>query len=116
MLTRNMKRGMLVGLGVLAIGAPLTIFAQGLGGGQQGDQPPGGGQPGMRFQPMGMGGGGGAAIALDSTHLFVVQGNRVFKIRKSDLAIDAQATLPGQQRMQPGGPGGAPPPIDGAAK
>ena len=74
----------------------------GQGGGPGGFGGPGGGGQGGRG---GFGGGGGsAAMVEDSTSLYILQGNRLFKISKSDLRVEKQGELPAPPR--PGGVGG----------
>lgn len=51
-------------------------------------QPPQGPGPG----PMMMG-GGGAAMVVDGDFLYIVQGNRIFKVRKSNLEVAATGQL-----------------------
>lgn len=84
-------------------------FGQGGAGGGFG-QP---GQPGrgFQFQPMGM--GGAPTMIGDEKNLFILQGNRLIKVKKSDLSIEAEKQLPNPRPPQgggaPGGPGGMPP-------
>lgn len=129
-MSNKTKMALLAALTIGAIAIPLTIttsFAQeqtkppvdqqggppgqggGFGGPPQGGpgQGPGQGQfrPGQPMQGGGMmmgGGGGGTAMVEDGSHLFIVQGNRVFKLGKSDLKVIAAGELPRPQ-MQ-GGP------------
>lgn len=80
----------------------------GQGGFQRGGQ---GGQPGFPGgqggpMMMGGGGGGGTAIVEEGPYLYIVQGNRMFKVNKSDLKVVAQGELPRPM----GGPGGGAPP------
>ena len=60
------------------------------------------GQPGQ-FQPGGgmmRGAGMGASTMLDDdSSLYVLQGNRLFKINKSDLRVVKEGMLPGQPPM-----------------
>lgn len=73
--------------------------------GQGGSQfRPSQGMPGGGMMMGGGGGGGGTAMVDDGNSLFIVQGNRVFKLNKSDLKVAAQGELPRPQ--MPGGPGG----------
>lgn len=67
-------------------------------GGEQGGQRPGG----MQFGGM-MGGGGSAAIDSDQYFLYVVQGNNIFKVQKSDLKVVSNGQL---MQMPAGGPQG----------
>ncbi|MEQ1823813.1 MAG: hypothetical protein ABL949_15000 [Fimbriimonadaceae bacterium] len=69
-------------------------------GGPGSFRPGQGGQGGMMMG----GGGGGTAMVEDGSNLFILQGNRVFKLSKSDLKVVAQGELPRPQ--MPGGPGG----------
>ena len=67
-----------------------------------------------------MGGGGGGAVMIDdNSNLYVMRGNMVFKISKSDMKITGQTELPRPMRGagfppprggdgRPGGPGGGP--------
>lgn len=64
---------------------------------------------------MGGGGGGGATMVEEGNFLFIVQGNRMFKVNKSDLKVVATGELPrpmggpaggGQPPAQPGTRGG----------
>lgn len=106
-------------------GAPPPAGFQGgggFGGGQgqgQGQPPQGGfrgqgGQGGQGFpgggMQMGMGGGGGGGTTMveEGLYLYIVQGNRVFKLSKQDLKVIAQGELPrAMGGPQPGGlPGG----------
>lgn len=110
---RNTILGALAGaaaIGALSIGAtlsnsnaqaadntPVTQGAPPGPGAQRGQGQPG--QPGQ-FGPQGpgggmmMGGGGGTAMVVDADSLYIVQGNRLFKVRKSNLEVIAQGTLP----------------------
>lgn len=64
------------------------------GGGQRGGQ--GGQGGGFQGQGMMMGGGagGGTTMVEEGSFLFIVQGNRMFKVNKSDLKVVAQGELP----------------------
>lgn len=46
-------------------------------------------QPPMMGPPM-----GGTAVTSDGTHLFIVSGINVYKVRKSDLTVEKTAMLP----------------------
>lgn len=108
-------------LAFVAIAAPTTFFAnayaqdsqggppQGgpgggarFGGGQGGPGGPGG-QGGGQFRPMG---GGGGAIAVDASGVYVLQGNRVFKLDKNSLKVVQEGELPMPQPPQGGFGGG----------
>lgn len=83
------------------------VGGQGGGFGQMG-QP---GQPGrgFQFQPMGM--GGAPTMIGDEKNLYILQGNRLIKVKKSDLSVEAEKQLPTPRPPQggPGGPSGMPP-------
>lgn len=106
------NRNKTLGLGGLALAsvavAILVNSALAQGGGFQGG--PGGapGQPGrgFQFQPMGI--GGPSTMIGDERNLYILQGNRLIKVKKSDLSIEAEKQLP-MPRPQPGGPGNRPP-------
>lgn len=90
-------------------------------GGMRGGGMPGQGMPPMMGGGMMGGGGGGTAMVTDGDFLFIVQGNRVFKLNKSDLKVVASSDLPRPQMPQGGGMNpprggggaGAPPPASG---
>jgi len=106
-------------LAFAAIAVPATFFASanaqqspaGQGGppaaGPAGQGGPGGqgggfgGPGGGQFRPMG---GGGGAIAVDSSGVYVLQGNKVFKMDKNSLKVVQEGDLPAPMGM-PGGPG-----------
>lgn len=88
-------------------------------GGQFGGPPrqggPGGqfggpGQQGGIAQRAGM--GGGAAIAVDNSHVYVLRGNTIYKVAKTDLKVVGAGELPmpgpgaGRDRAGEGGLGG----------
>lgn len=124
-------------LAFMAIAAPTTFFANanaqespsaqgnppaagpqgGFGNGNFRNQGPGQGPGGQGRPMMGMGGmgGGGGAIAVDGTGVYVLQGNKVYKLDKGSLKVTQQADLPIQRPPQgmPGGPGGPGGPPDG---
>lgn len=80
----------------------------GQGGFGQGE--PGG--PGMMMR----GGMGGSPVMIDDQqNLYVLAGNRLFKVSKANLDVVAEGMLP--MGPQPGGPGGfepgGPPPVEG---
>jgi hypothetical protein len=88
-------------------------------GGGQGGPPGAPGQPGQFRPGQGMmGGGGSSAMESDNSFLYVLQGNMLFKVQKSDLKVLGSTPLmQGQQefgnRFPQGRPGGAqagPPP------
>ncbi len=97
---------------------------QGFGGGQgqgQGQgQPPQGGFRGQGGQGQGQGfpgggmqmggaGGGGTTMVEEGLYLYIVQGNRVYKLLKQDLKVIAQGELPrAMGGPQPGGGQGGP--------
>lgn len=143
-MSSKFKIGILAAFAIAATAIPLTITNsiaqekapvaqdqfQGQGGFQGGQgqgqgQPPqggfrgqGGGQPGFPGggqMMMGGGGGGGTAMVEEGLYLYVVQGNRVFKLAKQDLKVLATADLPrAMGGPQGGGPqGGGLPPAGG---
>lgn len=65
-----------------------------------------------------MGGGGGTAMDSDNSFLYIVQGNMLFKVSKSDLRILGNVPLGGmppqmampERPARSGGGAGAPPP------
>jgi len=81
-------------------------------------RPAGGpGQGRMQGPMMGGGGGGGAFMVADGAYLYILQGNRLFKVEKESLKVSKEGQLPRPQGM-PGGPGpgggpGGPPPGGG---
>lgn len=87
---------------VLAI--PVT-YSVAQGPGQGGQFPPQGGQMpphGAPFQPQMppmhiMPGGGSATMLADGEFLYVLQGNRLFKVDKKDLAVKAVGGIPTPQ-------------------
>jgi hypothetical protein len=85
---------------------PQGGFRPGQGQGQgfppQGDRPF---QPGQGGPMMGGGGGGGTTMVEEGAFLYIVQGNRMYKVNKGDLKVAAQGELPRPM----GGPAGAPP-------
>jgi translation initiation factor IF-2 len=119
-----------IGVGVLAAIAvivPITLVATASAQnppaagprGQQGNFGPGQ-QPGQnpRFGGGGFagGGGGGGSIAVDSSGLYVLQGNRVYRLDKGTLRVLAEGELPRPQMPQGfGGQGGGRPGFGGAA-
>ncbi|MBI5706060.1 MAG: hypothetical protein HZC36_03610 [Armatimonadetes bacterium] len=81
---------------------------QGLPPGQGPGAGPGGFQRGQgQFPGMMLGPGGGAAMVEDNNFLYVLAGNRLLKVSKTDLKILNEANLGGGM-MPPGGPGGFP--------
>ena len=67
--------------------------------------PPQPGQPGQ-FRPMGPMGGGGGSISAGEGAVYVLQGNRVYKLDRNSLRVLAEAQLPMPQPMgRPGEPG-----------
>jgi hypothetical protein len=58
------------------------------------------------------GGGGGTAMVVDGEYLFVIQGSRLFKVRKSNLEVVTQGQLP-MMRPQEGSAPAAPTPRAG---
>jgi hypothetical protein len=62
------------------------------------------GQPGQ-FRPMGPMGGGGGSISAGEGAVYVLQGNRVFKLDRNSLKVIAEGQLPMPQMGQPGAPG-----------
>lgn len=141
-MSSKFKLGILAAFAIAATAIPLTItnsIAQekspvaqdqfqgqgGFQGGQgqgQGQPPQGGfrGQGGQGFpgggqMMMGGGGGGGTAMVEEGLYLYVVQGNRVFKLAKQDLKVLATVDLPrAMGGPQGGGPqGGGLPPAGG---
>jgi hypothetical protein len=54
-----------------------------------------------------MPGPGGATMVADGDFLYIMQGNRLFKVDKRELAVRASSVLPPQERGQ--APGGPPP-------
>lgn len=111
------NRNKVLGIGGLALAGVVAVvlvnsaFAQGgQGGGQAGGFAGGqGGQGGrgMMFQPMGM--GGPSAMIGDEKNVYILQGNRLFKVKKSDLSIEAEKQIGGVRPPQGGGPGNMPP-------
>jgi len=109
----NRKKALGLG-GVVLSAVAVTILvssalAQGGGfqggpGGQGGGFPGGQGQPGrgFQFQPMGI--GGPSTMIGDERNIYILQGNRLIKVKKSDLSIEAEKQIP-MPRPQPGGPG-----------
>jgi len=102
---------------------------QGLPPGQFGGRPGQAGAPaqagprnfqgqGMPMQPMGQGfpqmGGMQATMVVDGNFLYILQGNRLFKVDKQSLKTVAQGELPRPQMQRPDGGqptrGDAPPP------
>jgi hypothetical protein len=77
-------------------------FGQGQG---QGQAQPGQQRPGFGGGGFGGFGGGGGAIAATDGAVYVLQGNRVYKLHPSSLAVVAQNELPAPQ-FQPGQFGG----------
>ncbi len=75
-------------------------------GGMTVPKPP---QMGGPMPPQGppMMGHGGTAMALDGGYLYIVQGGEVFKVRKSDLRVEAQGHL--HRQMHEGMPTLPPP-------
>ena len=74
-------------------------------------QPGFGGPPGQAgmMQNRGMGGGGGATMVADGDSLYILQGNHLFKVGKSDLKVVKEGILPMPGPMgggRPGEPGG----------
>lgn len=75
-------------------------------------------QPGQGFQPgqgpigggMQMMGGGPATMIDDQENIYILRGNQLFKVRKSDLRVVAQGELPfqGPRPMPAPGVEGAP--------
>lgn len=123
---RNVSSALLAAVGIvtLSVALPLSIaraqqagpqdvapaspqdqrFAAPPAAQQRGGAPmvaPGGGQFGGG---MARGGGmGGATMVDDDAHLYILQGNRLFKVGKSDLRVLKEAMLPmGQPMDQPG--------------
>lgn len=109
----NRKKAL--GYGGLALSAfaaaVLVSSALAQGGGFQGG--PGGqgpgfgqgqGQPGRGVMMPPMGFAGPATMVGDEKNLYILQGNRLIKVRKSDLGVEAEKQLP-MPRPQPGGPG-----------
>lgn len=125
------------GAALIALSLPFTLtisqaqgndqggFGRGQGQGQgfppgQGNPPQGfgQGQPGQPgFQRPGGGGGmgGGAAMVEDANFLYVLQGNRLVKIQKSNLQVVGQGMIgmpdrPGEIGAPPPGGAGPKPP------
>ena len=109
-------------LAMAAIGIPTLLVATanaqnpppgGQGGGVarpgQGFPPQGApGQPGQ-FRPMGPMGGGGGSISAGEGAVYVLQGNRVYKLDRNSLKVVAEGQLPmPQMGMAPGAPGPRP--------
>ncbi len=98
------------GVAIAALSVPVTYsIAQGPGPGQG----PGQGQPprGQFQAPMQMGGPGGATMVADSDFLYILQGNRLFKVDKRELGVRVTGSLPMPQRDGQR-PAGSPPPTD----
>ena len=92
------------GIAIAAISVPVSYsIAQGPGPGQQ----PGQTRPFQDRVQMPMPGPGGATMVADGDFLYIMQGNRLFKVDKRELAVRASSVLPLQERGQ--GPGGPPP-------
>lgn len=108
----NLKAPLLavLGLASLAVAVPMGVaYAQ-----DQGQRPPvqrdQRGQlapPAMQREQMDMmqrmGPGGGATMAVDQQFLYILMGNRLFKVNKNTLEVVGQGMLP---MGGPGGPGG----------
>lgn len=121
-------------LALAAVSVPLTLTVsqaqvapppdQGVRPDQRGSVQPGAAGPGQfQRQPGMMMGGGAAALTSDNMFLYIVQGNRVFKLSKGDLKVVAETQLGGgmmpgapEGRARPGGVGTPPPPPTGTAK
>jgi hypothetical protein len=114
------------GVAALALAVPFSIAqaqvaaddstAPSQQGGQFGGPPPLGGQfggpgapsagpGGLPQQPgqlrgAGALGGGAVSMALDNTHLYIVRGNQIYKVSKSDLRVNGVGELP---QPTPGG-------------
>ena len=56
----------------------------------------------MMMQNRGMG-GGGATMVADGDSLYILQGNRMFKVSKSDLRVVKEGNLPMNPPMGGGG-------------
>ncbi|MCH8275039.1 MAG: hypothetical protein IH851_09635, partial [Armatimonadetes bacterium] len=127
-----MSRKRTIGFSIVAAAAlalPLTLaFAGGQRPGPDSAQRPGLGQPGQQpplqrgpGQRMGMGpgqmmmgGGGGPQMRMDDKSVFILMGNRLFKVDKATMSVTDQAELPFGPRRddRPQPPrGDRPPPI-----
>lgn len=75
--------------------------------GPPGAPPFGGGDAPPQFRQgggfMGGGGGGGTAMDSDNSFLYIVQGNMIFKVSKSDLRVMARGQLMEMPQGLPGG-------------
>ena len=109
-----------LGIAALAVAVPMSVAsAQDPGQRDQrtdqrfqrgGPDRPGQAPPGdMQRMMQRMGGGGGTAMTQDQRFLYIVQGNQVFKLTKSELEVVAAGRLPGGR----GGPGFDGPPRPG---
>lgn len=104
------KYGVFAAFALAAALLPFTISAAFAQGGAAAGPRPGQGQglmPTDQRMPI-YGGGGPSSMVSDGGHLFIVQGNKVFKVTKSDLKVVAQNDLlppiyvPGNRGGQPG--------------
>lgn len=108
------------GIASLAVAIPLSVAnAQDQPPRQErlqrrGDAAPEGQQGGPGGMMMRMGGGGAPVMIDDAQNLYILAGNRLFKVSKSDLDVVAEGMLP--MGPPPGGGGfepGGPPPEEG---
>jgi len=51
---------------------------------------------------------GPAAMVADSTHIYILQGNRLLKVNKAEMRVENRLQLPPQEPMPPLNPGNPP--------
>lgn|GEM_PF-3097521 len=108
------NRNKLLGLGGLALSAVIATVLinsasaqggpSGLGDGFGGPQD----QPGRGFQFPPIGIGGPSRMVGDEKNLYILQGNRLVKVKKADLSVESERMLPMPRPPQPGAPDVAP--------
>ena len=85
------------------------------------DRPGFGPGPGMQMGPQMMGAPAPVAMWGDEKHIYILRGERVFKLQKEPLKVVAELRLPPEPRRAPGpefdrGPDQGPPPAEGGGE